>query len=133
MRCDELKCVAIQLGKEAGWKMGGKAVRTEHCLRVAKISNLWPQLGKQIKWKIVCFDFYLVGHVLKGLLSSYEGGGGKLQIVESCGWPLNFWRDLQFAATLQPKLFANKLLQWTPRQPNQLTAWTHSLISIAAG
>jgi len=125
-------------GKRSWVENGGKAVRTEHCLRVAKISNLWPQLGKQIKWKIVCFDFYLVGHVLKGLLSSYEtvgggGGEGDLQIVESCGWPLNFWRDLQFAATLQPKLFANKLLQWTPRQPNQLTAWTHSLISIAAG
>lgn len=31
----------------------------------AKISNLWPQVGRQIKWKIVCFDFYLVGHVLR--------------------------------------------------------------------
>lgn len=51
----------------------------------SEISNLWPQVGRQIKWKIVCFDFYLVGHVLRGRLSRQsegQGGGNPFGIVD---------------------------------------------------
>lgn len=65
-----------------------------------------------------------------------EGALGDCRLVACCGWPLNFWRDflLQFAATLQAKLFAKlSLRRNAPRRAKstkqatfQLTAWTHS-------
>lgn len=127
-------CPGEGVGTEHG--VGGKGIGLWFPV---KISNLWPQVGKQIKWKIVCFDFYLVGHVLRGngqRGEASEGALGDCRLVACCGWPLNFWRDflLQFAATLQAKLFAKlSLRRNAPHQAKstkqatfQLTAWTHS-------